>query len=91
MALYSHATKDLIEADLAEGQFFDASIINSDLDSLCCNNAKLSKIDIKDSNCNNSVFNNADFANCNFDHSNLSAHSLINAICRILPLPAQVL
>lgn len=70
MALYSHATKDLIEADLAEGQFFDASIINSDLDSLCCNNSRLSKIDIKDSNCNNSVFNNADFANCNFDHSN---------------------
>ena len=70
MAIYSHATKDLIEAELADGKFSDASIINSDMDSLCGDNADWIKADIKDTNCNDSVFNRSNFCDCEIDHSN---------------------
>ena len=68
MALYSHTTKNLLENELQHESFSEATIINSDIDSLMCNKSNWQNIEIKDTNCNDSIFNSICFNDCELDH-----------------------
>lgn len=66
MPIYNYSNKDILELDLKSGAINDASITNSDLDTLYSDNISWNKTDIRDSNCNNAIFSSSKLTNCKF-------------------------
>lgn len=71
MSVYTFSNKEILETELLQGNLSDASINNSNLDTLQSNNAVWQKTDMTDSNCNDAAFYNTKFSDCSFFRSSM--------------------
>lgn len=78
MAIYNYSSKEIIEIEMQSGYLNEASITNSDLDTLCSNNIVWNKTELRDSNCNDSIFLQSKIIECDFSRSSLINSQFLN-------------
>lgn len=69
MEIFNYSTKDIIEVSFQSGCMSEASITNSDLNTITSKHIVWNKSSIRDSNCNDAVFSHSRIKDCEFSRS----------------------